>query len=158
MTSLEHQLASILQSIEQARDARDALALAALLQRKDTIAQHWLRRNSRARAAQNMRPARSYSAPEVASRPGGLIAARSWRLSSILRAIMRHGHRFGAGAPRLRDAGKMGSAREARGSSAGRHSGDRRTVGIGFPRRLPSPWRQVLRQRTRNLGRHRRAA
>ena len=37
MTSLEHQLASILQSIEQARDARDALALAALLQRKDTI-------------------------------------------------------------------------------------------------------------------------
>jgi hypothetical protein len=37
MTGLEHQLASILQSIEQARDARDALALAALLQRKDAI-------------------------------------------------------------------------------------------------------------------------
>ena len=55
MTSLEHQLASSLQSIEQARDARDALALAALLQRKDTICaalaapeQSWLEPRERA--------------------------------------------------------------------------------------------------------------
>ena len=37
MTSLELRLASILELIEQARAARDALALAALLQRKGAI-------------------------------------------------------------------------------------------------------------------------
>jgi hypothetical protein len=37
MTGLEQKLASILESIEHARAARDALALAVLLQRKDTI-------------------------------------------------------------------------------------------------------------------------
>ena len=37
MTSLELKLASILGLIEQARAARDALLLAALLQRKDAI-------------------------------------------------------------------------------------------------------------------------
>ena len=37
MTCLEHTLANILDSIERARDARDALALAALLQRKEAI-------------------------------------------------------------------------------------------------------------------------
>ena len=37
MTSLELKLASILESIEQARAARDALALATLLQRKGAI-------------------------------------------------------------------------------------------------------------------------
>jgi hypothetical protein len=37
MTSLEHKLASILELIEHARTAKDALALAALLQRKDVI-------------------------------------------------------------------------------------------------------------------------
>jgi hypothetical protein len=37
MTCLERTLADILESIERARVARDALALAALLQRKDAI-------------------------------------------------------------------------------------------------------------------------
>jgi hypothetical protein len=37
VTCLEHTLANILDSIERARAARDALALAALLQRKDAI-------------------------------------------------------------------------------------------------------------------------
>jgi len=37
MTSLELKLASILELIEQARAARDALSLAALLQRKGAI-------------------------------------------------------------------------------------------------------------------------
>ena len=37
MTNLERALASILESIEDARSARDALGLAALLQRKDAI-------------------------------------------------------------------------------------------------------------------------
>ena len=37
MTCLEHTLASILDSIERARLTRDALTLAALLQRKDAI-------------------------------------------------------------------------------------------------------------------------
>jgi hypothetical protein len=37
MTRLEHKLASILESIEQARAAKNALALATLLQRKATI-------------------------------------------------------------------------------------------------------------------------
>jgi hypothetical protein len=37
MTSLELKLASILELIEHARTAKDALALAALLQRKDAI-------------------------------------------------------------------------------------------------------------------------
>jgi hypothetical protein len=37
MTSLERTLASVLQSIEDARAGRNALALAALLQRKDAI-------------------------------------------------------------------------------------------------------------------------
>ena len=37
MTSLEHKLASILESIEHARAAKNALALATLLQRKATI-------------------------------------------------------------------------------------------------------------------------
>jgi hypothetical protein len=37
MTSLELELASILESIGQARAARDPLVLAALLQRKDAI-------------------------------------------------------------------------------------------------------------------------
>ena len=37
MTCLEHTLASILDSIERARLTRDALTLAALLQRKDSI-------------------------------------------------------------------------------------------------------------------------
>ena len=37
MTSLEHRLANILESIEHARAARNALALVALLQRKDAI-------------------------------------------------------------------------------------------------------------------------
>jgi hypothetical protein len=37
MTSLELKLASILELIAQARAARDALVLAALLQRKDAI-------------------------------------------------------------------------------------------------------------------------
>ena len=37
MTCLEHTLASILESIEHARAARDPLTLVALLQRKDAI-------------------------------------------------------------------------------------------------------------------------
>jgi hypothetical protein len=37
MTSLERALASILKSIEDARTEKDALALAGLLQRKDSI-------------------------------------------------------------------------------------------------------------------------
>jgi hypothetical protein len=37
MTSLEHKLASILEAIEHARAARNALALATLLQRKAAI-------------------------------------------------------------------------------------------------------------------------
>ena len=37
MTDLEQSLASILESIEHSRATRNALALAALLQRKDTI-------------------------------------------------------------------------------------------------------------------------
>jgi hypothetical protein len=37
MTNLEHRLASILESIEHARAAKNALALVALLQRKDAI-------------------------------------------------------------------------------------------------------------------------
>jgi hypothetical protein len=47
MTSLERALASILESIEDARTERDALALAGLLQRKDSICaalaapEHW---------------------------------------------------------------------------------------------------------------------
>jgi hypothetical protein len=47
MTSLERALASILESIEDARTERDALALAGLLQRKDAICaalaapEHW---------------------------------------------------------------------------------------------------------------------
>jgi hypothetical protein len=47
MTSLERALASILESIEDARTEKDALALAGLLQRKDSICaalaapEHW---------------------------------------------------------------------------------------------------------------------
>ena len=47
MTSLERALASILESIEDARTERDALALAGLMQRKDSICaalaapEHW---------------------------------------------------------------------------------------------------------------------
>jgi hypothetical protein len=66
MTCLEHTLASILDSIERARLTRDALTLAALLQRKDSI------------CAALAAPEHSWSEPreQIAARIGGRDAGK----------------------------------------------------------------------------------